>query len=223
MKILGIETASGRCSVAITEGKDILAAELLSFQSMQAEKLMAMIESVLSRANLVLNDIKYLAITNGPGSFTGIRIGLATSLGISIAKNITPVVVSNFNIINFRIREQSRGFDYACAIIDAYRGEYYFQIFDKKNTALGESQLLTLEEIVVMIEKLDGSIVCGGACSKFMEVLPKGVRILPRFPHPDARTVCRLAHTQILKESFSTNIESLYIRPPDAKLPANRN
>jgi tRNA threonylcarbamoyladenosine biosynthesis protein TsaB len=217
MKILGIETASGRCSVAITEGRDVLAAELFASQSMQAERLLSMIESVSMRANLGLNDVEYLAITNGPGSFTGIRIGLSTILGISMAKQITPVVVSNFSIINFRIREQFRGFDYACTIIDAYRGEYYFQIFDKKNAPLEEPALLTLEQIGEAIGKLSGNIVCSGACSKLVEILPKEVRVLPRFPHPDARTVCRLAHTQILKESFSSKIEPLYIRPPDAK------
>lgn len=222
MKILGFETASGRCSVAIAEGNDILAADLLTMQSMQAETLLAMIESVLSRAKLTLNDVEYLVVTNGPGSFTGIRIGLAAALGFVMATKITPIVVSNFATINFRIREQFRGFDYATTIIDAYRGECYLQFFDKQNEAIGDPKLIKLEEVPFEIAKLNGIVVCGGStCHKLLDSLPSEIRILPRFPNPDARILCRLAYTQILKERYFSNIEPLYIKPPDAKLPSS--
>ena len=188
---------------------------------MQAETLLAMIEAVLVRAKLALEDIEYLVVTNGPGSFTGIRIGLATALGLAMATKVKPIVVSNFAIINFRIREQFRGFDYAATIIDAYRGECYFQVFDKQNQAVEEPKLIKLEEVALEIAKLSGVIVCGGStCHKLLDALPPEIRILPRFPNPDARILCRLAYTQILKESYSSNIEPLYIRPPDAKLPS---
>ena len=218
MKILGFETASGRCSVAVTEGNNLLAADLITTQSMQAEELLSMIEAVLTKAKLTLNDIEYLAVTNGPGSFTGIRIGLAAALGLVMAQKITPVIVSNFAIINFKIREQVRLFDYAAVIIDAYRGECYLQIFDKQNQALEEPKLIKLEEVAVEIAKLKGVVVCGGGtCHKLL--FPPEVMILPRFPHPDARSVCRLANAQILRGGYSSNIEPLYIRLPDAKLP----
>lgn len=223
MKILGLETASGRCSVAITEGNDLIASDLLTTQSMQAEQLMFMLTSVLNKANLTLKDVGYLAVSNGPGSFTGIRIGLATALGLSMAEKLTPVVVSNFSLINFRIREQFRGFDYACAIIDAYRGECYLQAFDKQSTAITEPKLIKLEDVSEEIAMLDGRVVCGGStCHKLLEILPNDVRVLPRFHSPDARIVCRLANTQILKGNFSSIIEPLYIRLPDAKLPGGK-
>lgn len=223
MKILGFETASGRCSVSITEGNEIIAADLLTTSSMQAEQLMSMIGSVLERAKLTLDDIDYLVVTNGPGSFTGIRIGLAAALGLIMATKITPIVVSNFATINFRIREQFRGFDYAASIIDAYRGECYFQVSDKQNQIVDEPKLIKLEDVALEIEKLNGVVVCGGStCHKLLDVLPSNVRILPRFPNPDARTLCRLANTQILKENYSSNIEPLYIRPPDAKVPSTK-
>lgn len=221
MKILGFETASGRCSVAITEGNEIIAAELLTTGSMQAEQLMSMLGSVLDKTKLTLDDIDYLVVTNGPGSFTGIRIGLAAALGLVMATKITPIVVSNFATINFRIREQFRGFDYAATIIDAYRGECYFQAFDKHNQVVEEPKLIKLEEVEAEIAKLKGMVACGGStCHKLLDTLPCEVRVLPRFPNPDAKILCRLAYTQILKENFSSNIEPLYIRPPDAKLPS---
>ena len=222
MKILGLETASGRCSVSITEGSEIVAADLLTTRSMQAEQLMSMLGEVLDRSKLTLDNIDYLAVTNGPGSFTGIRIGLAAALGLIMATKITPIVVSNFAIINFRIREQFRGFDYAVTIIDAYRGECYFQAFDKQNKVVEEPKLIKLEEVPSEIAKLNGMVVCGGStCHKLLDILPPEIRVLPRFPNPDARILCRLAHTQILKGGYSSNIEPLYIRLPDAKLPSS--
>ena len=218
MKILGFETASSRCSVAITEGNNILAADLLTSPSMQAEELLGMIDDMLTKTKLTLDDIEYLVVTNGPGSFTGIRIGLAAALGLVMATKLKPIVVSNFATINFRIREQFRGFDYAATIIDAYRGECYFQVFDKQNQVVDEPKLIGLDDVQAEIAKLKGTVVCGGStCHK---IVLDNARVLPRFPNPDARILCRLAYTQILKENYSSNIEPLYIRPPDAKLPS---
>jgi len=221
MKILGFETASGRCSVSITEDGEIMATDLLTIGSMQAERLISMIGSVLDKAKLRLDQIDYLVITNGPGSFTGIRIGLAAALGLVMATKITPIIVSNFATINFKIREQFRDFDYAATIIDAYRGECYFQAFDKQNQEIEEPKLINLTNIVLEITKLNGVVVCGGnTCHKLVDALPSEIRVLPRFPNPDARILCKLAHTQILKGIYCSNIEPLYIRPPDAKLPS---
>ncbi|MEY3197353.1 MAG: hypothetical protein RLZZ59_724 [Pseudomonadota bacterium] len=220
MKILAFETASGRCSVSISDKDQILAAELISTTSMQAERLISTIQNILEKTSLNLNDIDYIATTNGPGSFTGIRIGLATILGLSMAKKKTPVIVSNFDIINFRIREQSRNFDYVATIIDAYRDEYYFQIFDKSNEIILPGSLVKIDFIENQIKKINGQIVSGGSgLVKLCNSLDIITKIHPRFPNPDARTICRLAYSQILKGNFSSNIEPLYIRPPDAKLP----
>ena len=132
MNILAFETASGMCSVAVSQGANLLKTALITESSKQAENLVPMINKVLENASLSLADINYIAVTNGPGSFTGIRIGIATALGLTFGTKIIPVVVSNFELINYRIREQIRNFEFAATIIDAYRDEIYLQIFDKK-------------------------------------------------------------------------------------------
>jgi tRNA threonylcarbamoyladenosine biosynthesis protein TsaB len=222
MKILAFETASGRCSIAISEGQDILATELIFENSQQAERLTTMISSILSRTKLSLSDIDYIAATNGPGSFTGIRIGLSTALGLSIAANITPVIVSNLAIINYKIREQYRHFEFAVSLIDAFRNELYMQIFDKHNKAVTQPKLLDIEEAETEISKLNGQVVCAGSgAKKICNLYSNSIAILPRFPFPDARIICKLAHGLIIKGQFSSSIEPLYIRLPDAKEPEN--
>jgi tRNA threonylcarbamoyladenosine biosynthesis protein TsaB len=218
MKILAFETASGRCSVSLSDKDQILAAALLTTPSQQAEKLMDMVADILKKSNLKPKDINFLVTTNGPGSFTGIRIGLATILGLSMAQNITPIVVSNFAVINFRIREQFRNFDFTATIIDAYRDEFYIQIFDKSNQIIYKGALLSVDNIKNIMDNLSGAVVSSGSgLIKLHTILAPKSYILPRFPTPDARTLCKLAYTQILKENFSSTIEPLYIRPPDCK------
>jgi tRNA threonylcarbamoyl adenosine modification protein YeaZ len=222
MKILAFETASGRCSIAISEGLNILATELIFENSQQAENLTTMIESILSRTKFSLPDMDYIAVTNGPGSFTGIRIGLSTALGLSMSANITPVVVSNLAIINYKIREQYRNFDFAVSLIDAFRDELYLQVFDRQNELVTEPKLLDIETAKMEISKLSGHIVCAGnGVKKIQDLYSNTIAILPRFPFPDARIICKLAHSLIAKEQFSSLIEPLYIRLPDAKLPEN--
>ncbi len=220
MKFLAFETASGRCSAAISEGHEILATELITANSQQAENLPRIIAMILEKAKLGLSDINYIATTSGPGSFTGIRIGLSTALGLSMAASITPIIVSNFGIINYRIREQYRDFDYAVSLIDAYRGECYIEIFDKQSKSLAAPELASIEKIKNIMENLEGKIVCAGSGAVRIYGLVPNLITLPRFPFPDARIVCRLANVQLLKGSFSSKIEPLYIRLPDAKLPA---
>jgi len=220
MNILAFETASGRCSVCITRNIQILASQNIYENSMQAENLTPMIDKALNKAGLSLKNIDFIATTNGPGSFTGIRIGLATCLGLLTPHKKIPVIVSNFEIIYYRIIEQYRNFDKAYALIDARRGECYLQIFDKKGNTISEGELLSIEEISKKLKEEIVNIVIGGSGSiHFANLASKKVTILPRFPHPDARIICKLARNLIAKENYSSSIEPLYIRKPDAKLP----
>lgn len=219
MKILAIETASGRCSVALTENNDLLACQNIIDHSMQAEKLISSVQKALSASNLKLQDINYIAVTSGPGSFTGIRIGLATALGLSISTDITPIVVTNFELLNFRIREQARNFDYSINIIDAYRNEYYLQIFDRSNNLIEPPSLLSKDALLLSLAKLEGIKICSGAVMPLMDIRNENLILLPRFPQNDARIVAKVAYLKILKNNFSSNLQPLYIRPPDAKLP----
>lgn len=222
MNILALETASGRCSVCITKNIQILATQHIYENSMQAENLTTMIDKALEQSGLSLSDIDYIAATNGPGSFTGIRIGLATILGLVNASQKTPIIVSNFEIINYRIREQYRNFDKAYCLVEAHRGECYLQIFNRKGNAVSEGELLSIKEIRKKLKAEMLHIVIGGSGSiHFTDMVSSKITILPRFPYPDARIICKLASNLVVKESYSSIIEPLYIRKPDAKLPGS--
>lgn len=218
MIILGIDTSHNKCSVAISDGDKIITALVSKKPSSQAEELLLMIEQILAQTNLSYDNIDYLAVTKGPGSFTGIRIGLAASRGIVMASKIRAVSVSSFEAINFRILQAVKKFDYSVVLINAYRSQIYAQAFDSLGSAVAEPSLLDINDVTDYIKQVKGIVAVGG--SGLIEAGElDGVISLPRFPNVDARSVCRFANMQIIKGSYSSDLSPLYIRLPDAKIP----
>lgn len=224
MYILGFDTSNAYTSVAITYNNDILYAKKDLLANTQAERLIIMIEEALKSTQLNYQKLNYVAVSSGPGSFTGIRIGLAAAKGISLAaSNINTACVNNFQLINFRIREQYMNFDYAIAAVNANRGELFIQVFTKK----GEYQpptLLSFAKVQELIADLKGVKVLAGSGWYHLFDATKEITndliLLPRFAYPDARFVCKVAHQQIVQQRHKSIIEPLYIRAPDAKLPS---
>jgi tRNA threonylcarbamoyladenosine biosynthesis protein TsaB len=221
MKILGFDTSHGRCSVTISDDMNIISTADISPSSMQAEMLVPLVEEALLKASLQYQDIDYLAVTTGPGSFTGIRIGLATASGICLASNIIPVALSNFDVIHLRICEQSRNCDSVVVVINAYRSQVYVQTYIKGASASG-IEMINVEHFMSYIENLRGNIAIGGSGLEYVmrdDLINDNIILLPRFPNADARTVCRLAQERIASCDINSNLEPLYVRFPDAKMP----
>lgn len=226
MNILAFDTSNNFSSVAISRENEILYASKATKPHSQAENLISMIEEALESTRLNYGDINYLAVSQGPGSFTGIRIGLAAAKGILLAApNIRPVCVNNFQMINYRVREQYKFFDYAICAVNAYRNQLYIQYYTKKGED-SELLMLSIEEAKILINNLSGVKVLGGSGWHLLydtiNYDSKDVVILPRFAYPDARFACKIAYQQIVQHKVNGNIEPLYIRPPDAKLPKTK-
>jgi tRNA threonylcarbamoyladenosine biosynthesis protein TsaB len=224
MKILAFDTSYGKCSVAISNGHQILATEYLHDNSQQAEKIVILIENALAKAACNYSDLDYVAVTTGPGSFTGIRIGLATARGILLSTKALPIAISTFEIINFRIKEQIRNHQFAISVVNAYRDQIYYQIFDIKNNKSFPPQMIYSSDFADVLMTINGKIaVSGSGTSCIIHNLNNDCTILPRFPFPDARIMCRLAQSNLLLNQFNSDIDPLYIRPPDAKAPKHKS
>ncbi len=219
MKILAFDTSNSTASVAIAENDRILAYKEELRSSMQAESILPMIEDCFNYANLSYDDMDYLAVTTGPGSFTGIRIGLSVAKAILFATRIHAVAVSNFDISYFRATNQIKNFDKIVVCINAYRDQLYLQIFDK-NGANSESLLLNYDVAIKLINSQNGNITCTGSGTKSIHTdLNSNITILPRFTKVKATYICKyLDHTIKNNHHITSTMEPLYIRPPDAKL-----
>ncbi len=154
MKILNLECSATPASVAITENGEILASSFVNVKLTHSETLMPMIENTLSAAKLTIADIEGLAITNGPGSFTGIRIGISALKGLAAPKNLPCAAVSTL---------QAMAQNYidcdciVCAVMDARCNQVYNALFEIENgvvTRLCDDRALMCDELAQEIKKL---------------------------------------------------------------------
>ena len=124
MIILGIDSSTKTASVGICDGEKVLASFTLNHKRTHSEKLLEMIDMALKIAQLDIKDIDALAVTNGPGSFAGLRIGLATVKGLCHALNKPCYTVSTLDALYENVSDGSEEVLYA-PLMDARRGEVY--------------------------------------------------------------------------------------------------
>ena len=130
MKILSIDTASPICSVGILEDNKLIEDINTNNGLTHSEKLMPMIKQLLEETNLTLKDIDLLVCDKGPGSFTGIRIGVATIKAFADSLNIPSVGISSLDVLAYNVKEDG----YICSLIDAKNSNVYFALYKLENS-----------------------------------------------------------------------------------------
>lgn len=164
MKILSIDSSSVSASAAVTENGKILAEEFANNGYTHSVTLMPMVEKALNKSGISVSDIDLLAITNGPGSFTGVRIGIASAKGICDAANIPCFAVSTLEAIAKPLSSQNV---LAVSVMDArcnqvYTASFYMGKRETQDRAILISQLLSElkneERDIVLIG--DGALMC---------------------------------------------------------------
>jgi len=202
--ILALDCATGPCSVALWhDGKIVAYVENLT-PVVQSACLIPMVEEALKQGNLSYKDLTMVAATVGPGSFTGIRIGLAAAKGIAYAAGIPNQGYTTLEVLAFATRTEKNP---TLALLQAGKGECYYQYF-VGGTPVAEAQLGTTEQIMAQSTALP-TAVCGNIALKNNDFIETGLT----FPRADI--LAELAATA----SKYLPLTPLYIRPPDAKLP----
>ncbi len=156
LKILALECSATPASVAIMENDKILASSYINVKLTHSQTLMPMIESLLKASITTLDDIEGFAISAGPGSFTGVRIGISVIKGLSIAKNKPCVAVSTLEAMAQNYIENDC---YVCAVMDARCNQFYNALFEIKNgeiMRLCDDRALMCDELVKNLETLTG-------------------------------------------------------------------
>ncbi len=144
MKILAVDTATQTCSIAICENLSLLAESTLFRRQTHSRHLLEMIHQTINMSGTELDEIDGFAVTRGPGSFTGLRIGLSCVKGLAYAKDKPVVSVSSLEVLATQaaINISSRGPDSVilCPLLDARKKEVYFTGFKKDNDRLVQVQ-----------------------------------------------------------------------------------
>ena len=129
MKILSIDTSSKLCEIAILEDEKIIKEISQNNGLTHSETLMPIIKETLENLNLTLNDIDLIVCDKGPGSFTGIRIGVATAKAFSDSLNIQTIGISSLEALAYNVKENG----VICSLIDAKNDNVYVSVFENIN------------------------------------------------------------------------------------------
>jgi len=129
MRVLAVDTATAGCSVALLDGQCLVDEHTATADSSPARSLMPLIADILDRNKVRLTQMDFLAVTRGPGNFTGLRIAMATVQGLALAAGKSVVAVSTLEALAF----QTAGRGTVAVLLDARRGEVYTAVY--RNTA----------------------------------------------------------------------------------------
>lgn len=146
-KILQLETATSVCSVALSiDGITISSKEEVG-QNLHASKLTLFIDEVIKSAGLAYSDLDAVAISKGPGSYTGLRIGVSTAKGLCYALNKPLIAIETLKMMAAGFVELKPGYQcLICPMIDARRMEVYTTVFDNKLNVLEETSAKIVDE-----------------------------------------------------------------------------
>ena len=225
MIVLAFDTAQGALSAAIHDGEGVLASAFELRARGHAEELLPMIETVLAESALGFGDLDALAVTIGPGTFTGLRVGLAAARGIALAQGLPLVGITTLEAVAGDVAAEPD--EAIVAAFDARRGEIYLQAFDAALVPLTEPMLVAVAEASRHLPPHRKLLLVGTGATLLDEALHGFVRRLADAPaQPRAETVAWLAGRRLEaegREAFRRAPAPLYIRAPDAKLPGGRD
>lgn len=176
MNILAIDSSAKAASAAVVSEEAVLASFHLDVKLTHSQTLMPMCQQVLACAGLTMEDIHGIAVSKGPGSFTGLRIGMAAVKGLAFAKNLPCVGVSTLKSLAYNLQ----GFEgIACAVMDARRNQVYNALFalrDGTVSRLCEDRAISVEELKAELSDFNQPVFLVGDGAQLC------LRAMPEFP-----------------------------------------
>jgi tRNA threonylcarbamoyladenosine biosynthesis protein TsaB len=221
-KILAVDTALGACSTAVLEGDVVRAHRFVPMERGHAEAIAPMVEETMCEAGLAFADLDRLAVTTGPGTFTGQRVGLAFMRGLRVALKTPLIGITTLDAMAVAAMAEAHASG-AAVLHDAKRGEVYV-LATGSSGIIVSLQLAKFEDAVAAIAANppgDTPLAFAGtagelAAERFRAL--GGAALQTTVRQPDALWVARLAQTA--PEPVEVP-KPLYLRAPDAKLPAD--
>jgi len=213
MKLLAIDTALEACSVGVVAGDvaPVIRTEVVG--RAHAERLMPMIADAMTAAGLAFADLDRIAVTVGPGSFTGTRIGVAAARGLALVTGAEAVGVGTLAVHAAEVRAEI-GETPVLAVLAAGRGDIYGQRFAADGSEEGPAEVAPPELFALRVG--GNTLIAGSGADALAAILgdEAEARIVHRRSAPDVTALLGLARAA---PSGSAAPRPLYLRPPDAK------
>jgi tRNA threonylcarbamoyladenosine biosynthesis protein TsaB len=232
MNVIALDTCLGACSAAvrwldrIEPGPPQVehwreASRYEELATGHAERLMPMIRDILDESGRRIQDLDAIAVTEGPGTFTGIRLGVAAARALALATGLPIRATTCLHVLAYQAKHElgDEGLDHTIAVCaDARNKQVFVQLFgEASDTPLTKAQLLTPEAAAAL--KPGVSLMCVGSAAEIVAEAARRSRrqITVRLPRlqPNARHLAVLAHALEVRKA----LRPLYLRAPDAKPP----
>jgi tRNA threonylcarbamoyl adenosine modification protein YeaZ len=220
MIVLALDTAGVDCSAALYDSAAgrMLSAVTETIGRGHAERLMAVIDQALAQANLQLASVGRIAVVVGPGSFTGIRVGVAAARGLSLALHIPCVGITTLETLARQHRENAlQAGQPAVPVLvgmDAKRGEVYTQAFGADGMPLTQPAALTPEDVTELAGSLSAVLTGSWANPNPQDQFAEDH---PEFAGRDRFDIGAVARIAAAKPETTDRPKPLYLRGPDAK------
>ncbi|WP_264560319.1 tRNA (adenosine(37)-N6)-threonylcarbamoyltransferase complex dimerization subunit type 1 TsaB [Flavobacterium sp. N2270] len=198
--ILSIETATKNCSVALSnEGKTVALKEVADQNFSHAERLHVFIEEILKENNITYKDLSAIAISKGPGSYTGLRIGVSSAKGLCYALNIPLISIDTLTSLAKQIKIEE---GIIIPMIDARRMEVYAAFFNSNFEMIKEVKALVIDEN--SFSDINATIhLIGDGAQKFKAILTDDkFRFYEDVVYPSANEMSFLAFEKYKKSDF---------------------
>lgn len=218
-RILLIETATDVCSVAVSEGNEILSSGHITEARSQASQLAPLIQDTVSRAGMQISGLAAVAVSSGPGSYTGLRVGASTAKGICFGAGIPLIGIETLTAIacgtlkTGAAQEDPDG-TVIIPMIDARRMEVYTALYDSSAQRISETEavVLTPDTFSGTLKKYRRVIFTGDGAAKYENMLPEQYKdrciFLPS--RPEAADMAAAAFLALKEKKFE---DTAYFEP----------
>jgi tRNA threonylcarbamoyladenosine biosynthesis protein TsaB len=222
LTVLALDSAGSACSAALLQGGTILARAFAPMEHSHAEALIPMVQKVMATAELDYGDLDLIAVGTGPGSYTGVRVGLAAAQAIASAAAKPITGVSNFDVLFAACTPEAPNL----VALDTRRADLYVQLFKTTGEIDSPPAIVTEDAVPALFSPNETILVAGDAAPRAVELLRtagRSARTHPSAHHADAAIIARIAAERWMAEARPRPVQPIYLRPPDARTVAERD
>lgn len=212
--LLNIETTTKNCSIALFENENLITLkEQRSEKYSHAEHLILFIEEVLRQANISLKEIHAIALSKGPGSYTGLRIGTSTAKGLCYSLGIPLISISTLRAMAFEMAKK-QDYTFYCPMIDARRMEVFSSIYDQANKEVRQIQADIVDENTYAKFFEDKILFFGDGALKCKTIISSANATFIEGVFPSAQDMGELAFMKFINKEFESTayFEPYYLK-----------